>query len=81
MLNLIQAIQLNTKSNHLVTDYKPNMFSQRHDQIGVLTGLPLLHTGSTGQAVHCAPKTLNQTLMVILVYIKQSTFSLALKQG
>ena len=71
MLNLIQAIQLNTKSNHLVTDYKPNMFSQRHDQIGVLTGLPLLHTGSTGQAVHCeytilsSLSIINQTLSCI----------------
>ena len=46
-------IQLKTKSNPLVTNYKPNIFCQRHDQIGVLTDLSMLHTGSTGQSVHC----------------------------
>ena len=37
----------------MVTNYKPTIFSQRHDQTGVWTDLPMLHTGSTGQAVHC----------------------------
>ena len=32
-----------TKSDHLVADYKPNIFSQKHDQIGFLTGLQMLH--------------------------------------
>ena len=51
--DLTQAIQPKTKNNHLVTDYKPNNFSKRHDLIGVLTGLPMLHIGLTGQVVYC----------------------------
>ena len=34
---------MKTKSNHLVTEYKPNIFSPRHDQIGVFAGIPMLY--------------------------------------
>ena len=33
----------------MVTDYKPKKILKSHAQIGVLTGLPILHTGSTGK--------------------------------
>ena len=43
---------LSHPTEDLVINYKPTFFSQRHDQTGVWTDLPMLHTGSTGQAVH-----------------------------
>ena len=52
-LLVLEVRILEAQHNESQLDNIPNIFSQRHDQIGVLNCLPMLHMGSTGQAVHC----------------------------
>ena len=77
----MSAIQLKTRSNHLVSDYKPTVFSQRPDQTGVLSGLPMLHRGSLWLVIVIITYIFVQArIKNTKIYVLKNLFSLCLQE-